>query len=550
MSKNTTTKNYITKQTKNLPQTPGCYVFRDKNKEILYIGKAKKLRQRVSSYFVKSHDLSPAKQKMVKLIDDIGYITVRSEAEALLLESNLIKQHQPKFNIDLKDDKFFQYIKIVKEKYPRVITTRRIITDGSEYFGPYSSSSTIKNTLKFLKRITPFRTSLKNDFFFDILNRNKKISETEYDQTIKSLKNILKGNTRAAETWLRSKMQIASRKKNYELAAVYRDRLNDLNKIIAPQQAILKNQANIDVMAATDFQHSIFITILKIRNGKIIDKLNHKFKNPLNDKTEIFKSVIFDLYKNVANPPDIIITPVTLQFSRTEIKTIFNKQIKIIYPIRGRNKKLLELAQMNAEEFTRQNLPSFATTHDVASALQQLQKNLKLTQIPKRIECYDISNIQGSHAVGAMIVFTNGEADKARYRKFAIKYVMKDKPNDFAMIAEVMARRLQHTEWPTPNLIIIDGGKGQLSSAYRTMQNFNTQSNSKFNNSKTKINIPIVSLAKKQEEIFVPDKSTSIKIPKNTPAFFLIQRIRDEAHRFAITYYRLKHTKALIKGKK
>ncbi len=529
--------NNITKQIKSLPPQPGCYVFRDANKEILYIGKAKKLRNRVSSYFVKSHDLSPAKQEMIKQIDDIGYITVRTESEALLLESNLIKQHQPKFNINLKDDKFFQYIKIIKEKYPRVISTRRIDDDGSEYFGPYSSGLAVRNTLKFLKRIAPFRTSLKNDFFFDVLNRNKKISEKEYNSNLESLKNILKGNTRDVIDLLRQNMSKASKNKNYEQAALYRDRLSDLEKINSTQQAILKNKSNIDVIAVTSFEKYLYIAILKIRNGKIIDKLNTKIKNPLDDVAEVLRFFIIDSYKNITNQPDMIITPVDLELSEAELITIFSKKIKIIKPERGENKKLLNLSQINANEFARTSQATFTAASDIDGALLQLKKDLELKKIPKRIECYDISNIAGSHAVGSMIVFTNGEADKSQYRKFSIKYVEKNKPNDFAMMAEVIARRLRHPEWPTADLIIIDGGKGQLSSATKTLNNQNK-------------NIPIVSLAKKQEEVFKPDKSKPIIIKKKTPAFFLIQRVRDEAHRFAITYYRQKHRKALIKDKK
>ncbi len=535
MNQNTKT-NHITKQIKSLPLASGCYLFRDDKKNVLYIGKAKKLRHRVNSYFTKSQELSPAKQEMVKLIKDIDYIAVRTEEEALLLESNLIKQFQPKFNINLKDDKFFQYIKIINEKYPRIVSTRRIIKDGSEYFGPYSSGTAIKNTLKFLKKIAPFRTSRKNDFYFDILNRHKKISEQEYAQNIKIIKNILNGNTQQVVKNLETKMQTASSAKNYELAAVYRDRLSDFKKITSNQQAILNRTDNIDVLTFIDFDKTLYISLLKIHNGKIIDKLNTKIKNPLKNPAEALRLFIIDMYQNIENQPSIILSPIDIDFTEQELQQIFHKKIIIKVPKRGTLKKLLQLSQINANEFARTSQPTFTAATNIAGALQELKKELKLKKLPKRIECYDISNIQGSYAVGSMVVFTNGMADKSQYRKFSIKYTPTTKPNDFAMMSEVLARRLRHTEWPDADLIIIDGGKGQLSSANKTLENNN-------------IKIPITALAKKNEELFLPNKSQPIILKYQSPAYFIVQRIRDEAHRFAINYYRLKHKKALIKGK-
>ncbi|MGB0757407.1 MAG: excinuclease ABC subunit UvrC [Patescibacteria group bacterium] len=528
---------HTTKQLKNLPQSPGCYLYKDVRGKILYVGKAKNLRNRVRSYFTKSADLSPAKQEMVAEIADIDYMTVRNETEALLLESTLIKQHQPKYNVVLKDDKFFNYIKIVNEPYSRVIPTRNIEKDGSAYFGPFSSGLAVRNTLKFLKRIAPFRTSKKNDFFFDVLNRNNHISENEYNETIETIKQILTGKTGDVEKYLQEKMKTASKHKEYERAALYRDRLRDLKKLTAKQHVILTDTKNIDVVAYTHFQKKLYVTILKVRGGKLLDKLNAKLADPLNEGSHVVSLFISDVYADVADTPSLILIPEELSLSEKSLSTIIGNNVKLHIPMRGKMKSILDLAQLNADEYTRKNQPTFAAAMDTVGALEQIKKALKLKKLPKRIECYDISNFQGDHAVGSMVVFTNGEPDKSQYRRFSIKYVPTDKPNDFAMMSEVLARRLKHDEWPLPDLLIVDGGKGQLTQAVKALENAN-------------VSLPTAGLAKKKEELFVPNKSKSIRLPKNTAGYFLLQRIRDEAHRFAITYYRKKHKKALGLAKK
>ncbi len=513
----------------NLPSVPGCYLFKNKQGNIIYVGKAKNLKNRVKSYFNKNTDLSPAKLQMVTEIKEIDYITVRTEEEALLLEANLIKNYLPSYNIILKDDKNFLYIKITKEELPLVITSRIKENDGSEYFGPYSSAKTVKQILKLLKNIYPFRSIKKNDFLFDTLEYKNKITPIEYKQTIKNVKKILKGKTNNLEKKLWQKMQIASQKQQYEQAARFRDQIKNLKKLTSLQQAILPTQSNIDIINWIEFKNTLYLALIKIRQGKLIDKLNFKLNNLTSKPSAIISSFIKQHYLFLKDQPKIIITPYQPSLTTKELETIFADKITIRQPQKGRFRKLLELAKLNAEEFAKKSQVSFLAARDLETALENLQKKLKLKKKLQRIECFDVSNIQGKYAVGSMVVFTAGQPDKSQYRKFTIKYT-KGQINDFAMLTEIVMRRLKHSDWPRADLIILDGGKGQLSTVKQNLANVK--------------NIPlIIALAKKHEEIFLPKNKKPLIIKRASPEFFLIQRIRDEAHRFAINFYRAKHIK-------
>ncbi len=533
----------ITTIIKNLPTVAGCYLFYGSNQTILYVGKAKQLRNRVRSYFTKSADLSPAKKLMVARITSIDYITVRTEEEALLLESTLIKKHKPPYNVILKDDKFFQYIKIVNEPFPRIIATRKRLNDGSAYFGPYSSAGSVKHTLKMLKRMYPFRTHTKHDFVFDVLKAGETISEREYNSIIKQVTKILKGDTKQLLKQLEKKMHTASSKRSYEQAAHFRDQITHLKRLTHKQQAIFTDNTSADIVHFADFKNHVYIAILKIRHGKIIDKLTAVMDNPLDSTSDVIRSFLLQYYTSLADSPKKLITPITIPDLTEELNAVTSSHIHVHTPQRGKYKRLLELAYLNAEEYARLSEHSFVAARDLTTALATLKSKLALKKTPKRIECFDISNVQGSHAVGSMVVFVDGKPDKSQYRKFSIKYTATDTPNDFAMMSEVLARRFRHPEWPTPDLVILDGGKGQLSAVIKTLSQTYTRGAPILDT------IPIVSLAKKHEEIFIPEIGTTttykkVLLPKKTPAFFLVQRIRDEAHRFAITYYRLKHKKS------
>lgn len=525
--------NNNTPNLKNLPPNPGCYLFFDKAGKILYIGKAKNLKNRARSYFNKKASLSPAKKQMVLEIAKIETISVRNESEAFLLEANLIKKHQPPYNIILKDDKFFQYIKITNEKIPRLTTARKIENDQAEYFGPYSSGLAVRQTLKLLKKIYSFRTEKQNDFVFDILRVDEKFNSREYSKILNQIKRILRGRTQEVEKNLSAKMKKASDEKKYETAAFYRDQINNLRKLTVPQQAIIPQLLDIDCLNWAEYKNKIFLALLKIRQGKLIDKLNADFKNTNEDPKEIIASFIKQYYLGLADQPKILLTPLKINLEQSDIDFIFKNKINIKTPIRGKFKKLLELTKINAENFAKKSEISFLAARDIDNALKNLANKIKIRSKLGRIECYDISNIQGKYAVGSMVVFTRGVPEKSQYRKFTIKYTA-GKPNDYAMLSEILQRRFNHPEWQLPDLVIIDGGKGQLNIARKAL-------------AQKKINKPVISLAKKEEEIFLPDIKNPIKLKPKSPEFFLVQRIRDEAHRFAITFYRQKHQRIYSK---
>lgn len=524
----------------SLPKKSGCYLFKNKRGKVLYVGKAKNLRTRVRSYFAASAELSPAKQQMVREMTDIDYITVRNEHEALLLESNLIKQHLPPYNVILKDDKSFVYIKITGEAFPRVTTARTVERDNSQYFGPYSNTAAVKHILRLLKRAFPFRTD-KHDFIFDMLHAGKRMSQQQYATNIKQVTQVFKGKTGSLIQALGKKMQGAAKKRHYEKAAYFRDQIRSLEKLAAMQQAILPTPLNIDVVHFDSFEKTVYFTILKIRQGKLIDKLNAKLNRSFHQDQEILESFVTQFYLPLADQPDILIVPQQAALSDQEIRAIFNKKITITIPQKGKYKKLLSLAALNTYEYIRRSQPRFAAADDISKALTNLQKELGIKHRLERIECYDISNIQGLYAVGSMVVFRKGQPDRAQYRKFKIKYTKGS--NDPAQMAEIVARRFRHMEWGKPNLIILDGGKGQLSSVKKTLDSL-------------AITVPVAALAKRHEKLYLPlspnKKSkkisayTTINLAKNSPEYFLIQRIRDEAHRCAVSYYRLRHKKGMM----
>lgn len=507
-------KNYLT----NLPNQPGCYLFKNNQQQIIYIGKAKNLRLRIKSYFTKNAELSPAKKIMLQEIDSIETIIVSNEIEAMLLEKNLIKKHQPKYNIDLKDDKNFCYVKISNTNPPNVTIERQIKKDRATYFGPFLSASAVRKILALFWQKGP--TAFKKNF-----------TDKEYLSTIKQIKKFFQGNTKIVIQELKKKMMMAANKKNYELAAIYRNRLLAIEKITQKQKIVSTKLTNQDVINLFSWRQQHVINLFRIRQGKIIDKLNFIIGSKISDKKHILMEFIQNYYPQTNDLPNEIICDIPLNKNKLTIK---QKKIKISFKKSGRLKKILELGNFNAQEYLAKKIPSFYKTEkNELQTILNLTNKLSLPKVPNRIECYDISNIQGNFAVGAMVVFTNGEPDKSQYRKFKIKYTKGI--NDFAMLAEVIARRFSgNKNWSYPDLIIIDGGKGQLSSVKKTMRNL-------------KINLPVIALAKKNEEIFFPDKKLSLHLKTDSPELKLLQRIRDEAHRFAISYYRLRHSRQIFK---
>lgn len=509
------------KELYNLPKLPGCYLFKNEKNQVIYVGKAKNLFNRVRSYFTKNTALSPAKKIMVKEIKNIETIIVNTEVEALYLENTLIKKYLPKYNIDLKDDKNFVYLKITKEKIPQVLIVRKIEKDKAHYFGPYLSAQALRQTLAIFLR--KGQNAFKREF-----------NENDYLTTVKQIINFFKGYTSPVVKELKKEMYQASTKKLYELAEIYHQRLQAIEKILAKQRVISPKQKDQDVISLFSWQQLHCLNLFRIRKGKLTDKLNIFIKTDLTSTHDILVEFINHYYAQVVDKPnEIILNAPTLKVN--QIESTIRTSIKIIISPQATLQKMIQLGKLNAQDYFAKKLPSFY--HQEKKQLQsliELQQALGLEQIPERIECYDISNIQGNFAVGSMVVFTNGLPDKNEYRKFKIKYT--SGINDFAMMAEMIARRIKHTEWKKPNLMLIDGGKGQLSIVKKTIYNAH-------------YTVQIASLAKKNEELFIPNRSDSIRLAKNNEGLKLVQRIRDEAHRFAITYYRGLHNKYTIQSK-
>lgn len=527
----------IPKQLKNIPQKPGVYLFKDKKGEVLYIGKATRLKSRVKSYFQKSSELSPAKQIMVDKIAKVEYIITSSEIEALLLESNLIKKHQPPYNVDLKDDKYFLYIKItINEGYPRVFTVRKILKDKARYFGPFISARSVRQTLRLLHKLFPHRNfpKIPSPRHLEYLqSRYPELlgpaNQSEYKKTIEKIIQFLQGNYEKILKDLKNQMAFASQKQDYEKAARIRDKIQSIENIYQKQKIVSTKLENEDIISLVKEENLACINLLIVRLGKLVDSKNFILKN-IQDQSdsEIIQTFIERYYTQTMDIPKTLVISNKIENQNSIEKWL---KAKIIVPKKGKKRQLIKMGEENADEYLKQQLASWQKKDIKAkNALEEFKKYLHLPAIPRRIEAFDISNIQGQNAVGSMVVFTDGSPDKKWYRKFKIKTVKSS--NDPAMMAEVISRRLKHIkkDWPRPDLIILDGGKGQLGAVLK----------------KTKTKIPLIALAKQKEDIYLPKRKNPINFPNGSEALFLIQRIRDEAHRFAITFYHKVHAKHII----
>jgi len=522
-------------QFKNLPTKPGVYQFFNKSGKLLYAGKAKVLKNRVQSYFRTKAELSPAKQEMVKQIHHWRTIVVDNEQEALLLESNIIKQHRPLYNIIFKDDKNWLYLAIDRrEKFPRVELTRRTISRGVKYFGPYTSASTIRNSFRLLKKILALRTCANpaNKPCFDsslerCLGHNfNTYSKKLYQEKIKQLQEFLTGNSKYLQNKLKVEMKLAARQRLFEQATSRRDQLILLERLLTKQKIVSRTTESYDVIGLATQGNLTAISKLPIRRGLLLDDTELLIEhNPSLPASEILINFLERYYPQVTDKPKLIYIPLAIKQQPLTIKTF--------YPQKGRKKELISLANKNAENFLHNSFASWQKQEQRANnGLKQLKKILKLKLLPRRIEGYDISNIQGQNAVGSLVVLTNGLIDKSQYRKFIIKQVTG--PNDVAMLTEILTRRFKHHHtWPKPDLIMLDGGKPQLNTVLKIFKQHH-------------LNLPLIALAKKQELIFTPQCKKPIKLPNNSPALLLLENLRDEAHRFAITFYRTKHRKTLL----
>ncbi len=543
-------------QLKSLPQSSGVYFFKDKKGVILYIGKANKLRDRVRSYFVSSNDLSHSKQIMVTKIDSIDTIMTSNESEALILESIHIKKHKPHFNVALKDDKSFNFIKVdYQYARPVVATVRRPELDRgrskARYFGPYTTGTNIQETLRFLRRIFPYRkkSNEPTQFEDDLLHKRTlgPIPETdqEYKIMIKRLMRVLDGHSDDVIKDLKLRMSDLSRAKNYEKAGAVRDQIKQLEIMQSRQKIMSVKGESQDVISIYKNDNSAAVNVFVIRAGKLMNKLNFILQNVDDESmTTLLDAFLTQYYSEVSHPPHELILPVRTSLTQSDLHAIagnrINRNIKITIPNHGKKRELIKLGEENAKEHLERSLVSWEKD-DQTKTLKDLQKALKLKSPIKRIEGYDISNIQGNLSVGSMVVFTNGKPDNSEYRKFKIKTVKG--ADDFASLAEVLKRRFTPTDskrkkkWPNPDLVLLDGGKGQLSTVINALPNSKP------------INFDhIIAIAKREEEIFQGRSLKKINLDPNSDASRLLQRIRDEAHRFAQKYYHARHAKADTKS--
>ncbi len=529
-----------------LPEKPGIYKFFDADNTIIYVGKAKSLKKRVSSYFTKTNQNSRKTLRLVHEIKQIEFVIVSSEFDALLLENNLIKENQPKYNILLKDDKSFPSICITKERFPRIYSTRRIDLAKGEYFGPYTNVKAMNGVLDLIRKLHKIRTCKYNLSEQNINAKKFKVcleyhignclgpceglqSESDYLKDIDEARKILKGKIGVVSRSYKEKMQQSASELKFELAQSYKEKIERLEQFQSKTLIVNQKITNTDVftMTLSEGEKSMFINYLKIVNGSIINSETLEVKKKIDeDNGEVFRFAIFDIRKKYNSDHPYILT-------NFEIEPWEN--IEISLPKIGDKKKLVDLSLRNALFFKKEKF-SKKSIQPNERLLQTLQEDLKLRELPIHIECFDNSNIQGTNPVASMVCFKNGKPSKSNYRKFNIKTVQG--PDDFASMKEVVGRRYSHLKkenLPLPNLIVIDGGKGQLSSACEALVEIGLYGQ-----------IPIIGIAKRLEEIYFPEDSIPIYISKKSTSLKLIQHLRDEAHRFAITFHRQKRSKESV----
>ena len=554
---------------KKLPTKPGVYLHKNKYGEIIYVGKAINLRSRVRSYFHTNVD-SVKTDRLRHEIRDIEIITTASELEALLLENTLIKKHKPKYNIRLKDDKRYPYIKVHwRDEFPKVTVTRRMVRDGSRYFGPYTSGWAVHQTLDMLRKIFPYLTcdrvitgeDSRACLYFDIKLCNGPcigaVNKVQYRQMIQELMDFLNGKSDHITKSVQEKMETAAANLQFEKAAEYRDQLKAINQVVAKQKVISAANADQDVIAFAREKGDACVQVFFIRYGKLIGLEYFMLDNTEGETDEdMLSEFMTQFYDDAAHIPKEVLLPNQVSEAMVIEEWLRRKRstkVTIQVPSRGKKKELVEMATTNAQDTLmtmRQQWEADRSKH--VKAMAELQDALDLPAPPARIECYDISHTQGTNTVSSMVVFVQGAPKKSDYRRFNIKTVTND---DFGAMKETLERRFQRykdaeagelhdpkqigkqrkeTAWSIlPDLLIVDGGKGQLSMAVDILKQFGLENE-----------VPLAGLAKREEELFVPGKSKSILLDRRSQGLFLVQRVRDEAHRFANTGHRKRRAKA------
>ena len=530
-----------------LPSEPGVYKFRDREGKLIYVGKAKNIKKRVSSYFNREHEVNKT-TVMVKTAVSLEFTIVNSEQDALLLENNLIKAFLPRYNVLLKDGKTYPFICIKKENFPRVFYTRKLIKDGSEYFGPYTSMGRVHVLLETIKMLFQLRTCSLSLVPKNIEKKKFKVcleyhignckgpcealqTEDDYNQTIQQIRNLLKGHLKPVNDFLTDEMQVLSENYEFEKANLIKQKLDLLKDYQSNSTVVNADINNVDVFAFVEDETTAFVNYMKVVNGSVIQtKTIELHKKIEEEKEDLLQLAITELREQFASESNEIIVPFLIPTP--------SEKIKITVPQIGDKKKLLELAEKNVSYYKLNlalNAP--AKTSPSERILKQLKEDFRLKDTPFHIECFDNSNFQGSYPVASMVVFKNAKASKKDYRQFNIKTV--EGPDDFSSMEEIVFRRYKRMideNQTLPQLVIIDGGKGQLSAAVTSIEKLGLKGK-----------MAICGIAKRLEEIYFPDDSLPLYINKKSESLKLIQQIRNEAHRFAITFHRNKRSKGAIK---
>jgi len=536
-------------QLKTLPESPGVYQYYDKEDIILYVGKAKNLKKRVASYFTKNHENAKTRILVNKIVS-IKHIVVETETDALLLENNLIKKYQPRYNIMLKDDKTYPWICIKKERFPRVFMTRRVIKDGSEYFGPYTNVRTVKVLLDLIRELYPLRTCNYDLSRDKIIAKKYKVcleyhlgncngpcqdfqEEESYKETIKAIRNIIKGNFKESVDKFQEIMQLLAVKMEFEEAQKVKEKLNLLSNYQSKSTIVNPSINNVDVFSIISDESYGYVNFFKIANGSIIQSHTTEVKKKLDETDKrILELAAVEIRQRFNSTSKEVYVPFKIDLGTT---------IKITVPKVGDKKRIIELSERNAKYYRQEQFKQIKIAdpdRHVKRIMTQMQKDLRLSEEPRHIECFDNSNIQGTHPVAACVVFKDGKPTKKEYRHYNIKTV--DGPDDFASMEEVVFRRykrLLSEGQSLPQLIVIDGGKGQLSSALKSLDLLGLRGK-----------IAIIGIAKRLEEIYYPGDSIPMYLDKRSETLKIIQFLRNEAHRFGITLHRNKRSKSAIQS--
>lgn len=530
---------YILEKVSHLPTTPGVYLWRDKYQRIIYVGKAINLRNRVRSYVQQDVNRSVKVTAMMRRAWDVETIQTKTEMEALILEATLIKEHHPKYNIMLRDDKTYPYVKVtVQEEYPRLFMTRRLERDGAKYFGPFTDVTAVHHVLRILRSYYPLRTCKNMKVERPCLQYHMHYCEgpcmnyvtvESYRKYIDDIVALFEGKQVQVIQEITSKMEQASEDLEFELAAKYRDDLLSIQKV-QEKQRMVTQRGDMDVLGMAIDGPMACIQLFFIRSGRLLGRENYFVQHEGDSPELVMTEFIKQYYGGSTFIPKELLLPmdsVDRELFSEWFTSMKGQQVDVSVPQRGYKKDLIKMAEENAQNFLAERRRQWQYTIDKSGgAVKKLAEVLDLPRLPERMECYDISHMQGAETVASMVVFEGGKPAKREYRRFKLKTVQ-GKPDDFASMAEIMERRYgNEKDWPMPDLIIIDGGKGQLNAALPVIRAMGVT------------DVPVISLAKRIEEVFVEGESESIILEHHTPELQLLQQIRDEAHRFAITYHR------------